>query len=506
MENPNRNQVSPHEFFSHLNWLNGRPLLSVIEPYRSKIFEDALAVDPVTGWPRYSLVFAGRAKKNWKSADLILGALYRFSAWKTSGSNDVLILANDLDQAADDFQILTKLIEKNPLIKNMVEVRVREVLRLDGRGVFRILPAKDIAGAHGKSYNFCGFDEIHGYKNFDLFEALAPDPTRLDCLQWVTSYDTIFSSKKVPLAVLKAAGRSGKDPRMFFSWYSAEYCTDPAAMALPTGEERANPSMPTWENPLYLPTQKTRLPTHQYRRLHLNLPGAAEGVFFDSDKFLACVVPGRKFLPREKDVRYMGFCDMSGGSDDEAALAISYLSKDGKLVLARIESQAGKPPFDPMQAVKKFCGILQEYGLSTVTGDAYAGQTFRKYFEAEGIRYQVCKESTSDLYQLLEPKINSGIVEFLDHDDLISQGLTLVYRGVKVTHQAGDHDDYMTAAAGSLLQASKGGPNRIVGPAGDSTERSSHDIQGYGGGSLDDGANDGWPSNPGFGSTDFSFQ
>ena len=42
----------------------------------------------------------------------------------------------------------------------------------------QILPARDIAGAHGKTYSFIGFDEIHGYRNHDLFEALAPDPTR----------------------------------------------------------------------------------------------------------------------------------------------------------------------------------------------------------------------------------------------------------------------------------------------------------------------------------------
>jgi hypothetical protein len=504
--------VSPQEFFSHLFWLDGRPLPEVIEPYRARIFEQALYTFTPEGWPQYSLAFCGRAKKNWKSADLILAGLYRFMVWPSSASNDVIVLGNDLDQSADDLQILTKIILANPLLQAELDVRVKEVIRLDGKGTFKILPAKDIAGAHGKQYLFAGFDEIHGYKNFDLFEALAMDPTRRDCLQWITSYDTIFSSKKVPLAVLKAAGKSGKDPRMYFSWYSADFCTDPEAAKLPTPEERANPSLPTWNNPLYLPTEKTRLPTHQYRRLHLNLPGAAEGVFFDSDKFLACVIPGRKFLPREKDIRYSAFVDMSGGSLDEAILGISYLSKEGKLVLARLESQAGKPPFDPRKAVKKFCGILREYGLNVVTGDAYAGQTFRKDFEAEGVRYLVSKNATSDLYQLLEPKINSGIVEILDNEDLIGQGLTLIWKGAKVSHQNGDHDDFMTGFAGSILLAAGGGPKKLHSPFAGGWQSSRNDVYGsnpsrYSNGPLTDQdsaryGNDGGSPGPG----DFSYK
>ncbi len=485
--------VSPAEFFQELFWLDGRPLPEVIEPYRAKIFQEALYTFTPEGFPKYSLVFAGRAKKNWKSSDLIFAGLYKFLAWPSPAGNDCLIVANDEDQAKDDLQILQKIIEHNPLLQAEVEVRVKEVLRLDGKGSFKVLPARDVAGAHGKQYLFCGLDEIWAYKDFSLFEALAPDPTKRDVVQWVTSYDTLFSSKKVPLAVLKEAGKSGKDPRMFFSWYSADYCTDPEAAKLPSPEQRANPSIDSWQNPLYLPQQKQRLPTHQYRRLHLNLPGAAEGVFFDSDKFLACVIPGRKFLPREKDIRYSAFVDMSGGSLDEAVLGISYLSKEGKLVLARIEAQAGKPPFDPRKAVTKFCGILREYGLSVVTGDAYAGQTFRKDFEAEGVRYLVSNEITSELYQLLEPKINSGIVEILDHDDLIAQGLTLIWKGAKVTHQNGDHDDHMTAFAGSILLASGKGPKRLLGPSG-SSQSSSHDVMGYNGSSGPLGPGSGYSS------------
>ena len=78
-------QVHPMKFFSLLKWLDGRPL--VIEPYRKHIFSQALFSFNANGAPLYNLVLAGRAKKNWKTADLILAALYRLLAWQTGGGN-----------------------------------------------------------------------------------------------------------------------------------------------------------------------------------------------------------------------------------------------------------------------------------------------------------------------------------------------------------------------------------------------------------------------------------
>ena len=141
-----------------------------------------------------------------------------------------------------------------------------------------------MAGAHGKQYSFIGFDEIHNYRDWDLLEALQPDPTRMDALQWITSYDTIYNTPGVPLHDLKQIGKAGGDPRMLFSWYSGDLCTDPDFAELPP-EQRANPSMASWaEGVKYLEQQKRRLPTHKYRRLHLNLPGAPEGAVFDQGK------------------------------------------------------------------------------------------------------------------------------------------------------------------------------------------------------------------------------
>jgi hypothetical protein len=79
--------VDPNKFFSKLKWIDGRPLPEVIEPYRQKIFSEALYTFDADGRPRHNLVLTGRAKKNWKTADLIFSGLCRLLAWKSAGGN-----------------------------------------------------------------------------------------------------------------------------------------------------------------------------------------------------------------------------------------------------------------------------------------------------------------------------------------------------------------------------------------------------------------------------------
>jgi hypothetical protein len=68
---------------------------------------------------------------------------------------------------------------------------------------------------------------------------------------------------------------------------------------------------------------------------------------------------------------------MSGGSNDDATLGIAHRDKDGCLFLDRIVDQGQRPPFDPRKAVERFANVLKEYGLRSVVGDQYAGETFR---------------------------------------------------------------------------------------------------------------------------------
>lgn len=442
-------QIHPLKFFEVLNWLDGRPLLDVIEPYRREIFDSVLFLFDENGRPTYNLALTGRAKKNWKSADLILAALYRLLAWKSEAGNQCYALANDEDQAGDNLELAKKLVNVNPILEEAVEVKQKIIERRDGKGFLEILPAGDVVGTHGKTYLFAGFDEIHGYKTWDIFEALQPDPTRLDTLVWITSYASIYHKPGVPLFDLFAAGKKGQDARMFFSWYAADYTTDPELEeALP--EDRANPSRGSWEDQGYLEQQKSRLPSHKYRRLHLNLPGLPEGSAYTAETIMGAVDRGVKVRPPEEGIQYVAFVDMSGGSSDDACLAIAHKDAEGRAILDRIVDQGQRPPFNPRKAVERFADVLKEFRLSSVTGDRYAGETFRVDFQDRGITYRVSAKTKSELYESLEPRLNGSQVILLDHAEMESQFLSLMWRGNRIDHPGGEHDDYANAAAGAI--------------------------------------------------------
>jgi hypothetical protein len=238
---------------------------------------------------------------------------------------------------------------------------------------------------------------------------------------------------------------------MLFSWYAADHCTDPDFAERETAEARANPSQPTWDDPGYLEQQQRRLPAHKYRRLHLNLPGLPDGAAFDADAVLDAIVTGRRQLPPEPDRSYHAFVDMSGGSGDDACLAIAHRDSDkGRAVLDLVTSQQGRPPFNPRKAVQKFAGLCREYGVARVVGDRYAGETFRADFMEYGITYTPSRLTKSELYEAAEPKLNAAEVELLDVPKLQQQALGLVWRGAKIDHQSGEHDDYVNAAFGAI--------------------------------------------------------
>jgi len=463
--------IAPLDFFGELFWLDGRPLLDTMEPYRRRIHTERLYTFDSWGRRKYTTGLDGRGKKNNKSTDLVLTALYFFHCVESVQGNDCILVANDEDQANDDLSLLKKLYGSNPVIDAEVDVQAKQIVRRDGRGILRIVPARDAAGLHGKTYVFLGIDEMHAYKNYDLLEALSPDPHRTDYFILIATYASIYNTAGYPLFDYFQRGKSGADPRMHFSWYSADVCTDEAMHGL-SGELRANPSMASWADQGYLEQQRQRLPIHKYRRLHLNLPGMPDGAYFDPGKVDDVVVSGRRLLARQDRIdgfrlEYVGFVDMSGGSSDDAVLGIAHFDVEANCpVLDVLESQTQKPPFNPMLAVTKFVGLLQEYGITSVTGDQYAGNTFVSAFVDAGIDYQKCELTKHELYEEFEPLLNSRRVQLIDHPRLHEQLLGLVIRGNRIDHQNGEHDDWPNAAAGACVIASKrGAPVRPLHPS-----------------------------------------
>jgi hypothetical protein len=247
-----------------------------------------------------------------------------------------------------------------------------------------------------------------------------------------------------------------QDLRILVSWYAADWCTDPEFASRPP-EARANPSMGSWGNPEYLEQQRRRLPSHKYRRLHLNLPGLPEGSAFQQEPVMDAVARGVPLRAREPGLTYVAFVDMSGGSSDDAVLGIGHTGADGRYVVDRLVDQGAPAPFDPRKAVARFVPVLQEYRVHRVTGDKYAGETFKCDFQSyDGIAYDVSPWSKSEIYDALEPRLNAHEVIWPDVTTLEEQLLGLRWRGGRIDHQAGEHDDSANAAAGVVQLLAQG--------------------------------------------------
>jgi len=109
--------------------------------------------------------------------------------------------------------------------------------------------------------------------------------------------------------------------------------------------------------------------------------------------------------------------------------------------------------------VERFAEALRRYNCRRVTGDNYAGLTFRQDFAQHSIDYHASEKTRSQLYEDFEVVLNAGAVELLDIAKMRQQMLTLVIRGAKVDHMPGAHDDFANAMAGAvvLLTAPSGG-------------------------------------------------
>jgi len=62
----------------------------------------------------------------------------------------------------------------------------------------------------------------------------------------------------------------------------------------------------------------------------------------------------------------------------------------------------------------------------------------------------VASETKSDYYEQFEPVLNGGVVRLPDIPTLESQLLSLVWRGGKIDHLPGEHDDFANACAGAV--------------------------------------------------------
>jgi hypothetical protein len=154
-----------------------------------------------------------------------------------------------------------------------------------------------------------------------------------------------------------------------------------------------------------------------------------------------------------KGVRYVAFCDPSGGSSDAMTLAIAHREKDVAVLDCVRERRA---PFSPDDCVREFSDVMRGYGIAETRGDRYSAEWCRERFRVHRIAYRASDLTKSDLYLSMLPAINSKRVDLLDNPRLIAQLAGLERRAGRsgkdtVDHRPGSRDDVANAVAGCLV-------------------------------------------------------
>jgi len=180
--------------------------------------------------------------------------------------------------------------------------------------------------------------------------------------------------------------------------------------------------------------------------------------FVSPEVVQSAVVSGRYELAPRPDVQYMGFCDPAGGSGaDSMTLGIAHC--EGAAAEFRVLDciREWRPQFSPDSAVQEAAATLMKYGVTTVTGDRYAGDWPGERFREHEIAYMASEKAKSDIYREFLPLLNSGRTALLDNPRLVGQLIGLERRTVRgsgretIDHAQGLHDDISNAAAGALV-------------------------------------------------------
>jgi len=351
----------------------------------------------------------------------------------------VMVIAADRKQARHVFGYIAGLLDGVSMLAQMVESRTKETINLTNRVTIEVHTA-NFRAVRGYTVVAAICDEIAFWRSED---SANPDTEILNGLR--------PGMATVPNALLLCISSPYARRGALWDAYRRHYGQDGDPILVWQADTRnMNPSVD--ERVIaeaYAQDESVAAAEYgaQFRR-------DIEG-FVSTEAVGAVVVPGRYELPRVSEVRYFGFVDPSGGSQDSMTLAIAH-SENGTAVLDAVREH--KPPFSPEAVASEFAEVLRAYHISTVTGDRYGGEWPREQFRKRGIEYKPADKPKSELYLELLPAINSGKVELLDNTRLLAQLRSLERRTSRigrdtVDHGPGGHDDLANAVAGALVGA-----------------------------------------------------
>ena len=160
-------------------------------------------------------------------------------------------------------------------------------------------------------------------------------------------------------------------------------------------------------------------------------------------------------LPPNPKHRYVAFVDPSGGRADFYTICIGHRA-ESRFIVDVIQGRA--PPFNPAEVTSEYARLVQDYGVSKVIGDNYAGEWVSQAWRDNNMHYERSELPASALALEALPSFARGSISLPDHAVLLRELKNLERRTSRsgrdsVSHPPGLHDDHCAAVFGALRMA-----------------------------------------------------
>ena len=290
-------------------------------------------------------------------AALIATYLAFFLDWKkvlTPGERGVgMIICPDRRQGRVVMGYITGFIENTPLLKSMVERKTQEAIYLKN-GVTIEIHTASYRTIRGYTCVFAVADEIAFWRSED---SANPDKEILNALRPAMA--------TVPRHLLVSISTPYSRRGALWETWRRYYGQDGPVLVWQASSKAMNPTLPD----AVIKQAFEQDPAAAAAEYDAQFRTDVE-TFVSREAVESAVAPGRHELPPAPGVRYCGFVDPSGGSQDSMTLAIAHMEGETRVLDAVRER---RPPFPPQAVVAEFAQLLKQYRIGEVFGDRYGG-------------------------------------------------------------------------------------------------------------------------------------
>jgi hypothetical protein len=346
-----------------------------------------------------------------------------------------LIIAGSTAQASTVFNYVRGFLEASPALAKEVVAISRQEIELKN-GITIAVHSNSFRTVRGRTLVACVMDEVSFWRDQD---SALPD---------TEVYSAVLPSLSTTNGMLIGISTPYRKLGLLHQKHRDHFGVDGDVLVVQGGSAVFNPTLAA----AVIDAQRAADPT----------AAAAEwdavfrsdiSAYLDDQLIDAAVEHGRPLeLAPRGGAHYQAFTDPAGGvGGDSYTLVIAHKDNVGRVIVDVVRGTTGK--FDPNTVTWEYAELLKQYGIRSVTGDAYGAEWCASAWQQCGINYIRSEQSKSELYLEAVPLFTRGLIRLPEHAKLLRELRQLerhTHRSGRdtVDHPKGGRDDHANAVCG----------------------------------------------------------